>query len=126
MVNAAMYGLAYALKTKCLGRRWGNLDETVHCRWQLAHMADQPIRLEFRDRNIGVAKFDPDDGDGRPPGDADVRAGVPDHDGRGQLPAGARHRLLQDDGIGLGDAERVGAADRGKSAAQAELVEQAL
>ena len=29
-------------------------------------------------------------------------------------------------GIGLGDAERVGAADRGKSRAQAELVEQAL
>ena len=42
------------------------------------------------------------------------------------IAAGARHRLLQDDGIGLGDAERVGAADRGKSPAQVQLVEQQL
>ena len=42
------------------------------------------------------------------------------------MPAGACHRLLQDDRVGLGDAEGVGAADRGKPRAQAELVEQAL
>ena len=70
--------------------------------------------LEFGDRNVGIAEFDPDHGNAGAPGHADIGAGVADHDGRSQCAAGPRHRLLQDAGIGLGDAERVGAADRGK------------
>ena len=42
------------------------------------------------------------------------------------IAARPRHRLLQDDGVRFGDAERVGAADGGKSSAQAQLVEQPL
>jgi hypothetical protein len=51
--------------------------------WQVAHMADQPVRLEFCDGNIGIAKFDPDDGNTGAAGDPDVRSGIADHDGGG-------------------------------------------
>ena len=87
-------------------------------------MADQPVRLQLGNRHIGVAEFDPDHGNAGAPGDADVSAGVADHDGGRERPAGPGHGLLQDRRIGLCDPKRVRAADRGEPPAEVELVEQ--
>ena len=54
----------------------------------------------------------------------DIGSGVADHDRRGKRAAGARDGLAQDGRIGLGDAERIGAANRRKPRTQSEPVEQ--
>src|SRR2546428_404951 len=55
-------------------RALGGFHETFDRRGQVLHVTDEPIRLEFRNGNVGVAEFDPDDRDAGPPRHANIRA----------------------------------------------------
>src|SRR5882672_2178391 len=93
---------------------------------QVPEMTDQPVGLELGDRYLGIAEFDPDHGNTGAARHPDIRTGIADHDRGGYLAARPRDGLPQDRGIGLGNAKGVGAANRGKSRAQSQLVEQQL
>src|SRR5690348_12451981 len=89
--------------------------EGSHRRWQITHVMDQPVRLELGNRYVGIAEADADHRNSGSASDANVGAGVADHDGRADLAARARNRLSQDRGVRFRHAERIGAADRGKA-----------
>src|ERR1044072_5742006 len=100
MVNA-IYGVRKISYQNQYVKSSPSSQQAFHGARQLAHMADQTVGLEVRDRNIGIAEFNADHRD-----------------------AGARHGLLQDGWVWFCDAKRIGSADRGESRTQSKLVEQ--
>ena len=109
-----------------LGAETRLIRETFQRASKLAHVMDDPVGSEVLDGNFGVAERDADDGNPGATGDPDIRAGIAHHDRGGYLPAGAGHGLAQDAGVRLGNPERIGAANGGKSRAQVQPVQQAL
>ena len=123
MVNEKIAWQNIAKRYQCVAKNLCR-DEAGDGVRQIAHMADQPVRLQLGHRDVGIAEIDPDHRDVGAPGDPDVGAGIADHDRAGQPAAGTGHRLAQERRIRLGDPERVLAADGGKARRQVEPVEQ--
>src|SRR4051794_2928923 len=89
--------------------------QALHRRGKLPHVVDQAVWLEIRNRNVGISEFDPDDGNAGAPRNPDVRAGIANHDRRGEMASGACDGLLQYRRIGLRNSERIGATYRRKT-----------
>ena len=93
-------------------------------RRQFGERTDDPIRLQARDRDVGVAEVHRDHRDRGRAGGVNVGFGIADHDRPAGLAAGAPNGLPKNFRVGLLHAERILSADRGKALRQLERLQQ--
>jgi hypothetical protein len=89
-------------------------------------MGNDAIGAQLRDRRVGIAEIDRDDGNAGGSGGVDIGARIADHDRVGELAADARDGLDQRRRIRLGDAISVLPADELKAVGDIEGAQQQM
>src|SRR5262252_8211576 len=97
--------------------------EAKNGRRQGLKVADHPIRTKFSHQHLAVAEIDRNYWDTGGACYKDVGGGVADHDRGIWTPARSCNRAAKDGGIGLGNPERVSAADGCKTVGEPVRIE---